>query len=77
MIKDLDFPDRSLPPDKVLGYGRDQPGLAWYLAEVKEITENRVKEYNEEHSHESLGNLIPVEYLEATSPQETSTFGWR
>ena len=46
------------------------------LAEVKDITENWIREYNEERPHESLGDLTPAEYLEAHSPQEISTFGW-
>jgi len=31
--------------------------------EVEEITENWVKQFNEERPHESLGNLTPKEYL--------------
>ncbi len=31
--------------------------------EVEEITENWVKQFNEERPHESLGNLTPMEYL--------------
>lgn len=46
------------------------------LSEVKQITENWIKEYNEERPHESLGDMTPAEYLEAHSPKETSTFGW-
>jgi len=34
-----------------------------YLQEVQEITEDWVKQYNEERPHESLGNLTPKEYL--------------
>ena len=34
-----------------------------HLKEVEEITENWVKQYNEERPHESLGNLTPKEYL--------------
>jgi putative transposase len=34
-----------------------------HLKEVEEITENWVKQYNEERPHESLGNLTPMEYL--------------
>lgn len=36
-----------------------------HLNEVEEITENWVKQYNEERPHESLGNLTPMEYLAA------------
>lgn len=46
------------------------------LAEVKEITANWLKQYNEERPHESLGNIPPAEYLEINSPQKVSTFGW-
>jgi putative transposase len=31
--------------------------------EVEEVTENWVKQFNEERPHESLGNLTPKEYL--------------
>ena len=33
------------------------------LSEVREITGNWLKEYNEERPHESLGNMTPIEYL--------------
>ena len=46
------------------------------LAEVKEITANWLKQYNEERPHESLDNIPPAEYLEINSPQKVSTFGW-
>jgi len=46
------------------------------LSEVQEITENWIKEYNEERPHESLGDMAPAEYLEVHSPKEISTFGW-
>jgi putative transposase len=46
------------------------------LAEVKEITEDWLKQYNEELPHKSLGNIPPAEYLEINSPQKVSTFGW-
>lgn len=35
------------------------------LSEVRDITENWIKEYNEERPHDSLGKLTPVEYREA------------
>jgi len=41
-------------------------GLFLYCSiykEVEEITENWVKQFNEERPHESLGNLTPMEYL--------------
>ena len=31
--------------------------------EVEDITENWVKQFNEERPHESLGNLTSMEYL--------------
>jgi putative transposase len=33
------------------------------LNEVREITEKWIREYNEERSHDSLGDLTPWEYL--------------
>lgn len=30
------------------------------LSEVCQITENRIQEYNEQRSHESVGDLIPA-----------------
>jgi len=46
------------------------------LTEVKEITENWLRQYNEERPHESLGHLTPAEFLMKNSPKEVSTFGW-
>jgi putative transposase len=46
------------------------------LSEVKEITENWLRQYNEERPHESLGDLTPAEFLMKNSPKEVSTFGW-
>ena len=46
------------------------------LTEVKEITENWRRQYNEERPHESLGDLTPAEFLMKNSPKEASTFGW-
>jgi putative transposase len=45
------------------------------LDEVREQTEYRVREYNEERPHESLGNLTPREYL-LTNKSDISTNGW-
>jgi len=54
--------------------------LDFYLfksrTEVKEITENWLRQYNEERPHESLGDLTPAEFLMKNSPKEVSTFGW-
>ena len=33
------------------------------LSEVQEVTENWLRQYNEERPHESLGNLTPAEFL--------------
>ncbi|MBU4569895.1 MAG: integrase core domain-containing protein [Desulfomicrobium sp.] len=41
----------------------------------KEITENWLRQYNEERSHESLDDLTPAEFLMKNSPKETTTFG--
>jgi putative transposase len=46
------------------------------LTEVKEITENWLRQYNEERPQESLGDLTPAEFLMKNSPKEVSTFGW-
>ncbi len=32
------------------------------LSEVREITENWIRKYNEDRPHQSLGKLTPVEY---------------
>ena len=46
------------------------------LTEVRDITENWLRQYNEERPHESLGNLPPAEFLMINFPKENSTFGW-
>jgi len=46
------------------------------LTEVKEITSNWLRQYNEKRPHESLGNLTPAEFLMKKSPREVSTCGW-
>lgn len=45
------------------------------LAEVKEQTDRRLREYNEERPHESLGNKTPKEFLLGQNP-EISSYGW-
>ncbi len=37
------------------------------LLEVKTLTGNWINEYNEERPHDSLGDMTPVEYLEANN----------
>ena len=45
------------------------------LDEVREQTENWLKEYNEERPHEALGHLTPREYR-LTQTLEVSTYDW-
>jgi putative transposase len=45
------------------------------LDEVREQTENWLKEYNEERPHDSLGDLTPREYL-LTQNLEVSSYDW-
>ena len=42
------------------------------LAEVREITENWINEYNEERPHDSLGDLTPYEYMATSKPPGNS-----
>jgi putative transposase len=42
------------------------------LQEVRELTENWIREYNEERPHDSLGDLTPWEYLAKHQQPETS-----
>lgn len=46
------------------------------LNEVREITDDWIREYNEERPHESLGNYTPSEYLAMKSKLENSTLDW-
>ena len=46
------------------------------LSEVREITDNTIREYNEERLYDSLGDLTPREYLMANSEQENSKCTW-
>jgi hypothetical protein len=46
------------------------------LSEVREITNNWIREYNEERPHYSLGDLTPREYLMANSNRENSKSQW-
>ncbi len=41
------------------------------LDEVRDLTQNWVREYNEERPHDSLEDLTPWEYLAKHEPQET------
>ncbi len=45
------------------------------LSEVREITENWIREYKEERPHDSLGDLTPWEYLAKHEEQENSNLG--
>ena len=42
------------------------------LTEVRDITENWIKEYSEERPHDSLGDLTLYEYLVTSKPPENS-----
>ena len=44
------------------------------LNEVKELTDNRVREYNEERPHDSLEDLTPIEYLNKYDPVGNSNW---
>jgi putative transposase len=46
------------------------------LTEVREITDNWIREYNEERPHDALGDLTPNEYLLANNPPENSNLPW-
>lgn len=46
------------------------------LSEVRELTNNWIREYNEERPHDSLGDMTPREYLTANSNQENSKSTW-
>ena len=45
------------------------------LSEVREITENWLREYNEERPHDSLDDLTPWEYLAKYDEPENSNLG--
>jgi putative transposase len=44
------------------------------LSEVRELTENWIREYNEERPHDSLGDLTPWEYLAKHEGLENSNY---
>ena len=46
------------------------------LNEVRDITDNWIKEYNDERSHDSLGDLTPSEYLIMKNLPENSSLPW-
>jgi len=45
------------------------------LTEVRELTEDWVREYNEERPHDSLNDLTPWEYLAQHELRENSNLG--
>jgi putative transposase len=45
------------------------------LSEVGDITEDWLKQFNEQRPYEALGNFTPSEYLAVKSPG-ISTFDW-
>ena len=45
------------------------------LTEVRELTEDWVREYNEERPHDSLNDLTPWEYLAEHERRENSNLG--
>ena len=44
------------------------------LNEVRELTDNWIREYNEERPHDSLEDLTPIEYLSKYQPAEISNW---
>lgn len=46
------------------------------LSQVRELTEEWLKKYNEKRPHDSLGDLTPIEYLVANNPVEMSSYAW-
>ena len=44
------------------------------LNEVRELTDNWIREYNEERPHDSLEDLTPIEYLNKYQPAENSNW---
>jgi putative transposase len=44
------------------------------LNEVREITENWIRQYNQERPHDSLDDLTPHEYLAIRNPLENSNY---
>ena len=42
------------------------------LSQVRELTDDWIREYNEERPHESLGNLTPWEYLDTVNKPQNS-----
>ncbi len=46
------------------------------LSEVRDLTSEWMRKYNQQRPHDSLGDLAPVEYLVAAKKAENSSNAW-
>lgn len=46
------------------------------LSQVRNLTRDWIRKYNEERPHDALGDLTPLEYLEARNEAEISNNAW-